>query len=216
MPHFDEALKIYPNYVNALLGRASAHRKMNQFEASVEDCNRAIKLGREEPRGYFCLGQSYLFMKQWDNAIKQFNQTIRLKSGFSLAYEGRANALMNLQQYQRAVDDFTIALRNRKSNPLYMRRAQAYMQLGQYEKAIQDYDQAISCVPMRLAATPCARMRNKRRARGEARRRIGKSARTKAIIYGAKLDRAWTPQCPSFNVTTYSEGNLPITFPAAS
>ena len=147
VPHFDQALKVYPAYVNALLGRANARRRMNQFEPSVADCSSAIKLGREEPRGYFCLGQTYLFMKQWDNAIKQYTETIRLKSGFSLAYEGRANALVNLSQYQRAVDDFTLALRSRKSNPLYMRRAFAYMQLGQYEKAIQDYDEAIALRP---------------------------------------------------------------------
>jgi tetratricopeptide (TPR) repeat protein len=57
----------------------------------------------------------------------------------------RGNAYLALQQYQKAVADFTAVIeQNAASGDAYIDRGVAYHHLHQYELAIRDYDRAIA------------------------------------------------------------------------
>lgn len=146
--HFDDALRINPDFANAFLGRAEARRLLGQYEMSIEDCNRAMHVKSDEPRPYFCRGLGRALLKQYDAAVLDYTEAIRLNPEFALAYSNRGNAYSNLEQYDRAVQDFNQAIRLLPGNAqFHMRRAAAYENLKQYEKAIQDYDDAIRLQP---------------------------------------------------------------------
>jgi class 3 adenylate cyclase/Tfp pilus assembly protein PilF len=146
--HFDDALRVSPDSVNAYLGRAEARRLLGQYEMSIEDCNRAMHVKSDEPRPYFCRGLGRGFLKQYDAAVLDYTEAIRLNPEFALAYANRGNAYNNLEQYDRAVQDFDQAIRRLPNNAqFHMRRAAAYENLKQYGKAIQDYDDAIRLQP---------------------------------------------------------------------
>jgi len=148
IPQFDEALRLNPQHVDALLGRAEARRKVGQYDSSIEDCNQVIKLRPKLAKGYYCRGATEGILKQFDPAIRDYTEAIRLNKSFALAYDGRGDTYISLRQYDRALDDLNEAIRLRPDNPLFhMRRGVAFQNLKQFEKAIQDYDQVIKLEP---------------------------------------------------------------------
>ena len=148
LSHFDDAIRASPDYALAYLGRAEARRKQGQYESSIEDCNRAMKIGTVPARAHFCRGLSEGFLKQYDLAARDHGEAIRLNPKFGVAYDNRANARINLRQFDLALEDLNQAIRIRPNNvQSYLRRAGVYENLKQYDKAIQDYDQVIRLQP---------------------------------------------------------------------
>lgn len=91
---------------------------------------------------------------QYKNAIRDYNEAIRLDPQFAYAYNNRGKAYEALGQYQRAIQDYDEAIRLDELNSpdsyvfiKYINRGNAYKQLGQYDRALADYDQAIRYYP---------------------------------------------------------------------
>jgi class 3 adenylate cyclase/Flp pilus assembly protein TadD len=146
--HFDEAIRISPNYIEAYVGRAEARRLLGQYEVSLDDCNKVMQLKPTDPRAYNCRGHGYLLMKQYEKAIPDLDQAIRLNPTFVLAFENRGNSYAGLQQWEKAIPDYSQAIRFRSKNgEFYFRRAVAYAGLKQYQKSVDDYTEAIRLQP---------------------------------------------------------------------
>ena len=153
VPHFDQAIRLNPDYVLAYLGRAQARRLLSQYEISINDCNHAMRIKPEEPRVYFCRGLGEALLKRYDLAVRDYGEAIRLNPKFAPAFEMRGDANFNLQQYGRALDDLNRAIQLKPNNAQsYLRRALVYENVKQYDKAIQDYDQAIGLQPGNVRA----------------------------------------------------------------
>jgi class 3 adenylate cyclase/TolA-binding protein len=86
-------------------------------------------------------------------AIARFDDVIRRNPSYALAYENRGNAYSGLQQYDRALQDYSQAITIRPKNvDFYLNRATAYSNLKQYDKAIQDYTTIIGFQPKAVRA----------------------------------------------------------------
>jgi len=150
---FDDALRASPDYLDAYIGRAQARRGLGQYELSLEDCNKVIRIRSDDPRGYNCRGYGYELLKQPEPALRDFNKAISLNPNFAQAWADRGSAYSDLQQYDRALQDYNQALRLRPENAVYhLRRAAAYHGLKQYKKAIEDETEAIRLQPDDLKA----------------------------------------------------------------
>src|SRR5262245_3116711 len=63
-------------------------------------------------------------------------------------YHKRGVTWVELRRYDRAVDDFTQAIRLRPDNPVaFNDRGVTYMKKGDHDRAIADFDQAIRLFP---------------------------------------------------------------------
>ena len=78
----------------------------------------------------------YLYSSQFEEAIEQFDQSIRLDSQNHEAYFYRGCAKYNIFQKEDAVNDY---LKTIELNPEYL---QAYFNLGLYYRSINDHDMA--------------------------------------------------------------------------
>lgn len=80
--------------------------------------------------------------KEYVKAIDYYTQASQLRSS-PYAYWGRGNCYWQLTQYQKAVDDYTMALayidNDKDRGNLYENRADCYFFLDQYEEAAKDY-----------------------------------------------------------------------------
>jgi tetratricopeptide (TPR) repeat protein len=114
-------------------------------------------------------GAAYIVKGQYDRAIEDFDQAIRLNPNYALAFISRGNAYLSkgvaacrpflppcaivIAQYDRAIEDFDQAIR---INPNYalaiVRRGAAYAAKDQPDRAIEDFDQAIRINPNDLMA----------------------------------------------------------------
>jgi len=78
-------------------------------------------------------------LKQDDKALKDFSQSLVLNNAVPTVHVSRGNVYLRLKQYQKAIDDYSAALRLRvvledKGRVLFS-RAKAYEALGKYNMA---------------------------------------------------------------------------------
>ena len=56
-------------------------------------------------------GIAYADLGQYQRAIEDYNEAIRLKPDYAMAYSNRGIAYSKLGQYQRAIEDYNKAIR---------------------------------------------------------------------------------------------------------
>ncbi|MCB9460989.1 MAG: tetratricopeptide repeat protein [Anaerolineaceae bacterium] len=84
----------------------------------------------------------------YDKAIRDYSEAIRLNPQYAYAYNNRGVAYRNLEQYEQAIADYDQAIQlDPQYASAYYNRGYAYDELKQYEQAIADYDQAIQLDP---------------------------------------------------------------------
>ena len=98
-------------------------------------------------------GLAFFAQGQMEEAIRKYDEAIRLSSDTPGAYAGRGLAYSNLGQFQRAVQDFDAAIRlNPQNADAYNNRGLAFGELGDFNKAVQDFDASIRLNPQRADA----------------------------------------------------------------
>ncbi len=94
------------------------------------------------------IGQNNLYFEDYVLSIQYFNQVINVKPHLARPYFLRAIAKLNLDDYQGAESDATLAL---ERNPFIVDawevRGVARQNLGKDKEAIEDYDKALEMLP---------------------------------------------------------------------
>jgi tetratricopeptide (TPR) repeat protein len=97
---------------------------------------------------FFNRGAAYDGKEQYDRAIQEYDQAIRLKPNYTAALYNRGLDYANQGQFDRAIGDLDQAIRlNPNDADAFLSRGSAYDSKTQYTRAIQDYDQAIRLKP---------------------------------------------------------------------
>lgn len=124
------------------------------WEKEVIPFNESIKLLTErvtkEKNGenYHLRGVAYLAHGQFDNAIADFTESLRLKPRNAGALNNRGQANYSKGDFKSAVQDFTAAIAIDAKNPLILNnRALAYIELDDSANAMTDLQAALALVP---------------------------------------------------------------------
>ena len=85
---------------------------------------------------------------EFDRAIQDYDQAIRLNPRDADAFDGRGGAYNSKGEYDRAIQDFDQAIRlePNAAHAFYNRGSAYYMKI-EYDRAIRDYDQSIRLNP---------------------------------------------------------------------
>jgi tetratricopeptide (TPR) repeat protein len=84
----------------------------------------------------------------WDTAIVEYTEAIRLNPNFALAYSNRGCAYVEKGMYDRALEDLNAALRiDPNSATVYNNRGWAYLKKGMYDRALEDLNAALRINP---------------------------------------------------------------------
>jgi len=121
-------------------------------DQTIAGCTRVIQSGRENQRdlasAYFNRGVAYGYKGDFDRAVRDFDQAIKLDPNEAIPLNNRGSAYYQIGQVDRAIQDFDLAI---KLNPNYPdalnNRGLAYISQGQYDRAIQDFDQVLKLDP---------------------------------------------------------------------
>jgi len=93
---------------------------------------------------YFYSGNEYYNMGDYDRAIAEYTEAIRIDPNYADAYGNRGIAYARKNDYNRAIADLTEAIRlNPESANGYFNRGLAYYDRGVVSANISDYDNAI-------------------------------------------------------------------------
>ena len=97
---------------------------------------------------HFDRGMAFLERREYDKAINEFSEAIRLDPNYVPAYVSRGNAYGIHGAVDRAINDFTEAIRlDPNVAIIYFNRGNAYYDHGNLDKASSDYSEAIRLDP---------------------------------------------------------------------
>lgn len=97
---------------------------------------------------YIWRGNSWYNIKEYDNAISDYDKAIEIKDNYALAFYNRGFAWVFKNEYQNAIEDYRKAIEidpNYKN--AYVIRASIRRALKEYDTAIEDYSKAIDIDP---------------------------------------------------------------------
>jgi tetratricopeptide (TPR) repeat protein len=120
--------------IGKVLEKAEAERKQHQ------EANLAL--------AYNTRGGAHLEKKDYDNALSDFNEAIRLDPNFALAYKNRGWVRCEKKEYDKAISDFNEAIRLDPNLALaYNNRGGAHLEKKDYDNALSDFNEAIRLDP---------------------------------------------------------------------
>jgi tetratricopeptide (TPR) repeat protein len=97
---------------------------------------------------YFYRGTGYLQKGEYNLALADFTQTIKLYPNFAEAYNNRGLIYLTTGKYDQAIADFTQAI---KLHPNFAEahnnRGIIYLTTGKYDQAIADFNQTLKLLP---------------------------------------------------------------------
>jgi tetratricopeptide (TPR) repeat protein len=126
--------------------------KSQDPDTTIAGCTRVLDAGDETPKVhstvYNARGIAYKRKGDYDRAIVDYDEAIRLDPNNARAYSNRGNAYADKGDYDRAIADYDEAIRlDPKFARAYSNRGNAYDGKGDYDRAIADYDEAIRLDP---------------------------------------------------------------------
>lgn len=126
-------------------------------EQRIAGCTAVIKAakgdkGDKVAEAYDHRGAAYRLQGDFNLAIQDYNQAIKLNPKFAQAYNNRGVAHDRKGDYDRAIEDYNQAIKLKPTALAHFNRGNAYLGKGQYDHAIDDYNQAIKLKPDFAAA----------------------------------------------------------------
>jgi tetratricopeptide (TPR) repeat protein len=113
----------------------------------IDGCSAVIRAARDKAdklaEAFNNRGVGYRLKGDYDRAIADYNQAIKLNAKFASAYNNRAVAYDKKGEYDRAMVDYDQAIKLKPSAEGYFNRGNAQLGKGHYDHAIDDYNQAI-------------------------------------------------------------------------
>ncbi|MDE0087883.1 MAG: tetratricopeptide repeat protein [Candidatus Poribacteria bacterium] len=114
-------------------------------ETIYRDFSGAIRLQSVylEATSCYLQGNAWILNRQYDLAIKKFDEAIKLDSHYAAAYQGLGVARAYKDDYELAIENFTEAVELSQYNAKsYLSRGNVYAKTGDYEQAIADFEKA--------------------------------------------------------------------------
>lgn len=97
-------------------------------------------------------GYAWYLKKDYDKAIGEYDEALRLNPRLAAVYSNRGLALSNKMDLDKAMDDFNEAIRlDPRLARAYNNRGVVWRENGEYDKAIGDYSEAIRLDPTLVA-----------------------------------------------------------------
>ncbi|MDR0665187.1 MAG: tetratricopeptide repeat protein [Helicobacteraceae bacterium] len=103
--HYDQAIKIDPNYAIAYDNRGNARANLGDISRAIADHAQAIKIDPNLASAYDNRGNAYANLGDLSRAIADHNQAIKIDPNYADAYNNRGVAYVNLGDLKSATKD---------------------------------------------------------------------------------------------------------------
>jgi tetratricopeptide (TPR) repeat protein len=151
---FDQAIKLKPDDVDALLARASLNARRRaaagQIAADLDAADQALP---KEAQQRLRIGELYAFVGQPASAVVQYSKWIDSHPSDDMNAAGALNGrcwarALTGESLDLALADCNAALKTRPNTPAFLdSRGLVYLRQGKYDKAIADYDASLTRRP---------------------------------------------------------------------
>jgi lipoprotein NlpI len=127
------------------------------IDERISSCNSVIALEKygwmNKSRAYLARANAYLTKGEFDGAIADLTEVIKLYPDSPYAYYNRASAYLKKGDYDRAIVDYSeLIRRNQQDAHAFFGRGVAYLRNGEPDHAIADYNRLIELNPKNARA----------------------------------------------------------------
>ncbi|CAG2247704.1 Tetratricopeptide repeat protein 6 [Mytilus edulis] len=144
---FTIAISVRPTFKPALEGRAIVNLQMSNTFAAFQDINAAINVS---PTAELLTNRGVInqFMQDPVNAMRDYQQALKLDKSYSLAYFNAANVYFHTRHFKQAYEYYSKALdHNRKDESALLNRAITRVMMRDAQGALEDFKAAIKLSP---------------------------------------------------------------------
>jgi tetratricopeptide (TPR) repeat protein len=157
----DYVLEREPDNVKAMGLKDYTYYYLKKHQEALDVLKKAAEIDNDEGT-YNMLGETLLELENYSAALEYFNSAINLNNKYQPAYNGRGQVYQKMGNHERAIKDFTEAIRLSKVKNVpryiyfngaraYYNRAKSYSDLARYQEAVSDLDAAIEIYPSHMA-----------------------------------------------------------------
>ena len=143
-----EAIRLNPQNAEAYWGRGHVYKRRASSTRRLRTSQSPFGSIHDMPKSM--VGGAYAYAKkgEFDKAIADYNEAIRLDPKHATTYYNRGLTYGKKGDHDKAIADFTEAIRlNPKDAEAYYSRGCTYGEKGDHDKAITDYTAAIRINP---------------------------------------------------------------------
>lgn len=121
-------------------------------ESQINGCTALIDSGLENSQtlvvAYNNRGNAHTRREEYDLAIKDYDECIKLYPDYARAFNNRGEAFAKKGEFSRAIADFDAAISfDQKYGSAFANRAQIYEKRGKFDRALKDLDEAVRLLP---------------------------------------------------------------------
>ena len=154
--NFQKMIEIEPDNDWAKQKVGVMHLKLRNYEQAIEAFGVIIRERKQDPDSrpksvavaYSDRGMAYINMQDYDRAIEDFNQVLKLDPTHAQSFNNRGTAYVYKGNYDLGIRDFNKAIElDPKLAAAYHSRGAAYARQGKFEQARPDFDIAIELAP---------------------------------------------------------------------
>jgi tetratricopeptide (TPR) repeat protein len=132
----------------AYTNRGSIRYALEQYEAALEDLDRALELARQDANAYYHRANVHRALEQQEAALADLDQALELGPEQARAYASRGLVHHNMGAYTAALEDYARALElEPDSAEVYLNRGGTYATLGNFDAALADYARSLELDP---------------------------------------------------------------------
>jgi len=140
---------LFAQSAKTLLENGKKQFEQKNYDGAIEELTAAIGKNKKLVEAYEYRGLAYYNKKDYDKAIADYDEAIKLKPKDTATNTyRRGDAYFNKKDYDQAITDYTEAIKlDPKYSSAYNNRGNAYFNKKDYDKAIADYTEAIKVNP---------------------------------------------------------------------
>jgi tetratricopeptide (TPR) repeat protein len=153
---YTNAIALNPNYAEAYERRGIAYYNKGLYRSDkdlldrgIEDFKKVTLLKPKTLAGAWAQGIIDISQNKYAKALASFSQAVAYDPESELGYLGRGITYAAMNQPERALEEYTRAIKAKGfwQAIVYRNRAVIYAQKKEYSKAVRDLDQAITLAP---------------------------------------------------------------------
>jgi tetratricopeptide (TPR) repeat protein len=112
LQYFDKSLALDKNFSSSNVGKGIVLREMGRYDEAIAQFKAALDniLFHEPEKAYYNIALTYLAMKDPENAIKYFKDTIRVRPDSLTAYYQLALVYIEQRDYESAINALKVLL----------------------------------------------------------------------------------------------------------
>jgi tetratricopeptide (TPR) repeat protein len=141
---FDDALFADNNNLDALRGSYRCSLNMGYTDKALKRANKFIELRPDSSVGYNDRGTIYLFTKNFEKALSDFNKVIEYGTDYpAVAYFNKAESLRALNRFEDAIKCYNVVIAvDGKDARAYYKKGMTFSEIGNKDSACIAYKSA--------------------------------------------------------------------------